>query len=60
MRHTRVIVTEYGGPDAMQVIEEELARLAGREMNRLLAAVAQSAYGLRAAGARAGGPSGPL
>src|SRR6201984_947533 len=23
MRHTRIIVTRYGGPDALQVIEEE-------------------------------------
>ena len=23
MRHTRIIVTHYGGPDALQVIEEE-------------------------------------
>ena len=23
MRHTRVIVTHYGGPDALQVVEEE-------------------------------------
>ncbi len=23
MRHTRVIVTHYGGPDALEVIEEE-------------------------------------
>ena len=24
MRHTRIIVTHYGGPDALQVIEEEM------------------------------------
>ena len=23
MRHTRIIVTHYGGPDALQVVEEE-------------------------------------
>lgn len=23
MKHTRIIVTRYGGPDALQVIEEE-------------------------------------
>ena len=23
MRHTRIIVTHYGGPDALQVLEEE-------------------------------------
>jgi hypothetical protein len=23
MKHTRIIVTRYGGPDALQVLEEE-------------------------------------
>jgi NADPH2:quinone reductase len=23
MRHTRVIVTHYGGPDALRIVEEE-------------------------------------
>jgi NADPH2:quinone reductase len=23
MRHTRIIITHYGGPDALQVVEEE-------------------------------------
>ena len=23
MRHTRIIVTHYGGPDALRVVEEE-------------------------------------
>jgi len=24
MRHTRIVVTHYGGPDTLQVVEEEL------------------------------------
>ena len=27
VRHTRIIVTHYGGPDALQVIEEECPSL---------------------------------
>ena len=39
MRHTRVIVTHYGGPDALQVIEEECPEPKDREVRvRVLAA----------------------
>ena len=39
MRHTRIIVTHYGGPDALQVIEEECPEPKGGEVRvRVLAA----------------------
>src|SRR5437763_3869107 len=39
MRHTRVIVTHYGGPDALQVLEEECPEPKGGEVRvRVLAA----------------------
>lgn len=39
MKHTRIIVTHYGGPDALQVIEEELPEpKAGEVRVRMLAA----------------------
>ncbi|HLM80077.1 MAG TPA: medium chain dehydrogenase/reductase family protein [Terriglobales bacterium] len=39
MRHTRIIVTHYGGPDALQVIEEERPDLKSGEVRvRVLAA----------------------
>src|SRR5512145_290359 len=39
MRHTRVIVTRYGGPDALQVVEEERPEpKAGEVRVRVLAA----------------------
>ena len=39
MRHTRVIVTHYGGPDALRVIEEECPEPKGGEVRvRVLAA----------------------
>ena len=39
MRHTRIIVTHYGGPDALQVIEEECPEpKAGEVRVRVLAA----------------------
>jgi NADPH:quinone reductase-like Zn-dependent oxidoreductase len=39
MRHTRVIVTHYGGPDALQVVEEECPEPKGGEVRvRMLAA----------------------
>jgi NADPH2:quinone reductase len=39
MRHTRIIVTHYGGPDALRVVEEERPELKDREVRvRVLAA----------------------
>ena len=39
MRHTRIIVTQYGGPDVLQVVEEECPEpKAGEVMVRVLAA----------------------
>jgi NADPH:quinone reductase len=39
MRHTRIIVTHYGGPDALQVLEEECPEPKGGEVRvRVLAA----------------------
>jgi NADPH:quinone reductase-like Zn-dependent oxidoreductase len=39
MRHTRIIVTHYGGPDALQLIEEECPEPKGGEVRvRVLAA----------------------
>ena len=39
MRHTRIIVTRYGGPDALQVVEEECPEPKGGEVRvRVLAA----------------------
>src|SRR5207245_10315929 len=39
MRHTRIIVTHYGGPDALQVVEEECPEpKAGEVRVRVLAA----------------------
>jgi NADPH:quinone reductase-like Zn-dependent oxidoreductase len=39
MRHTRIIVTHYGGPDALQVVEEECPEPKGGEVRvRVLAA----------------------
>jgi NADPH2:quinone reductase len=39
MRHTRIIVTHYGGPDALQVVEEECPEPQGGEVRvRVLAA----------------------
>ena len=39
MRHTRIIVTHYGGPDALQVVEEECLEPKGGEVRvRVLAA----------------------
>src|SRR2546429_9459501 len=39
MRHTRVIVTHYGGPDALRVVEEECPEPKGGEVRvRVLAA----------------------
>lgn len=39
MRHTRIIVTHYGGPDALQVVEEECPKpKAGEVRVRVLAA----------------------
>ena len=39
MRHTRIIVTHYGGPDALRVVEEESPAPKNREVRvRVLAA----------------------
>jgi NADPH2:quinone reductase len=39
MKHTRIIVTHYGGPEALQVLEEECPEPKGREVRvRVLAA----------------------
>jgi len=39
MRHTRVLVTHYGGPDALRVIEEECPEPKSGEVRvRMLAA----------------------
>ena len=39
MRHTRIIVTHYGGPDVLQVVEEECPEPKGGEVRvKLLAA----------------------
>ena len=39
MKHTRIIVTHYGGPDALQVLEEECPEPKGCEVRvRVLAA----------------------
>src|SRR5512135_326021 len=39
MRHTRILVTHYGGPDALQVVEEECPELKDGEVRvRVLAA----------------------
>ena len=39
MKHTRIIVTHYGGPDALQVLEEECPEPKGGEVRvRVLAA----------------------
>src|SRR3989442_13731634 len=39
MRHTRIVVTHYGGPDALQVLEEECPEPKGGEVRvRVLAA----------------------
>lgn len=39
MRHTRIIVTHYGGPDALRVVEEEVPEPKGGEVRvRVLAA----------------------
>lgn len=39
MRHTRIIVTHYGGPDALQVVEEECPEPRGGEVRvKVLAA----------------------
>ena len=39
MRHTRVIVTHYGGPDALRVVEEECPEPKNGEVRvRVLAA----------------------
>src|SRR5512144_459661 len=39
MRHTRIIVTHYGGPDALQVLEEDCPEPKDREVRvRVLAA----------------------
>src|SRR5215813_12204366 len=39
MRHRRVVVTHYGGPDALQVVEEECPEPKGDEVRvRVLAA----------------------
>ena len=39
MRHTRIIVTHYGGPDALQVVEEECPEPKDGELRvRVLAA----------------------
>ncbi len=32
MKHTRIIVTHYGGPDALQVVEEECPEPKGGEV----------------------------
>ena len=39
MKHTRIIVTHYGGPDALHVVEEECPEPEGGEVRvRMLAA----------------------
>jgi len=39
MRHTRIVVTQYGGPDALQVVEEDCPEPKGGEVRvRVLAA----------------------
>jgi NADPH2:quinone reductase len=39
MRHTRVIVTHYGGPDALRVVEEECPEPKRGEVRVLAAGV---------------------
>jgi len=36
VRHTRIIVTHYGGPDAMQAVEDECPEPKGGEVRVVL------------------------
>jgi NADPH:quinone reductase len=39
VKHTRIVVTRYGGPDALQVVEEEYPEPVGGEVRvKVLAA----------------------
>jgi NADPH2:quinone reductase len=36
VKHTRIIVTHYGGPDALQVLEEECPEPKGGEVRAVI------------------------
>ena len=45
MKHTRIIVTHYGGPDALQAIQEECPEpKVGEVRVRVLAGMARSEF----------------